>query len=257
MLNVRTRNFGFAACVALVACAAAAPAQAPIRSPNGATGVKIAAFPGGPQGGVFANNVYNGFKQAELDLGPTRHLLFLRLGPQQDADPDPAGAGDQGRRHRHLWLRRRGGDRARWSIRPSRRARSSPPSTPSLPESQKKYSAKGFGYVGAPNYSAGYALAAEAAKRARLKPGDKRFRLGPQGPGRRSRPAHRRRDRRLRARPAPNNLSGDRRGDQRRSERRHRDLRRRDGGQSRDQDRRHRPRRPDRRTSASTRGPRR
>ena len=34
-------------------------------------GVKIAAFPGGPQGGVFANNVYNGFRQAELDLGPT------------------------------------------------------------------------------------------------------------------------------------------------------------------------------------------
>jgi len=26
------------------------------------SGVKIAAFPGGPQGGVFANNVYNGFR---------------------------------------------------------------------------------------------------------------------------------------------------------------------------------------------------
>ena len=33
------------------------------------SGVKIAAFPGGPQGGVFANNVYNGFRQDELDLG--------------------------------------------------------------------------------------------------------------------------------------------------------------------------------------------
>ena len=33
------------------------------------SGVKIAAFPGGPQGGVFANNVFNGFKQAEADLG--------------------------------------------------------------------------------------------------------------------------------------------------------------------------------------------
>lgn len=28
------------------------------------SGVTIAAFPGGPQGGVFANNVYNGFRQA-------------------------------------------------------------------------------------------------------------------------------------------------------------------------------------------------
>ncbi len=26
-------------------------------------GVKIAAFPGGPQGAVFANNVYNGFRK--------------------------------------------------------------------------------------------------------------------------------------------------------------------------------------------------
>ena len=31
------------------------------------SGVKIAAFPGGPQGGVFSNNVYNGFLQAEAD----------------------------------------------------------------------------------------------------------------------------------------------------------------------------------------------
>ena len=41
------------------------------------SGVKIAAFPGGPQGGVFANNVYNGFRQAEADLGPGSDLLFL------------------------------------------------------------------------------------------------------------------------------------------------------------------------------------
>src|SRR5947209_11766927 len=29
----------------------------------------IVFFPGGPAGGVFANNVYNGARQAELDLG--------------------------------------------------------------------------------------------------------------------------------------------------------------------------------------------
>ena len=39
-------------------------------------GVKIAAFPGGPQGGVFANNVYNGYRQAELDLGPSVTYYF-------------------------------------------------------------------------------------------------------------------------------------------------------------------------------------
>ena len=32
-----------------------------------------------------------------------------------------------------------------------------------LPDSEKKYSSKGFGYVGAPNYSAGFTLASEAA----------------------------------------------------------------------------------------------
>ena len=45
------------------------------------SGVKIAAFPGGPQGGVFANNVYNGYKQAELDLGPSVTYYFSNWDP--------------------------------------------------------------------------------------------------------------------------------------------------------------------------------
>ncbi len=45
------------------------------------SGVNIAAFPGGPQGGVFANNVYNGFRQAELDLGPTVTYYFSNWDP--------------------------------------------------------------------------------------------------------------------------------------------------------------------------------
>lgn len=44
-------------------------------------GVRIAAFPGGPQGGVFANNVYNGFRQAELDLGPKVTYYFSNWDP--------------------------------------------------------------------------------------------------------------------------------------------------------------------------------
>ena len=44
-------------------------------------GVKIAAFPGGPQGGVFANNVYNGYRQAELDLGPKVTYYFSNWDP--------------------------------------------------------------------------------------------------------------------------------------------------------------------------------
>ena len=45
------------------------------------SGVNIAAFPGGPQGGVFANNVYNGFKQAAADLGPTVKYYFSNWDP--------------------------------------------------------------------------------------------------------------------------------------------------------------------------------
>ena len=76
------------------------------------SGVKIAAFPGGPQGGVFANNVYNGFRQAELDLGPTVTYYFSNWDPNTMLTADPAGDRDQGRRHRHLWLRRRRRDRS-------------------------------------------------------------------------------------------------------------------------------------------------
>src|SRR6476620_4723 len=52
-------------------------------TPKWCEGVKIAAFPGGPQGGVFANNVYNGFRQAEADLGPTVTYYFSDWDPNK------------------------------------------------------------------------------------------------------------------------------------------------------------------------------
>ncbi|HEX4570048.1 MAG TPA: hypothetical protein VH184_06470, partial [Dongiaceae bacterium] len=57
------------------------PAHATDPKEKWCSGVKIAAFPGGPQGGVFANNVYNGFRQAELDLGPTVTYYFSNWDP--------------------------------------------------------------------------------------------------------------------------------------------------------------------------------
>jgi simple sugar transport system substrate-binding protein len=53
----------------------------------------------------------------------------------------------------------------------------------SLPKAQAKYSSQGFGYVGAPNSKAGYALGEEAAKRAGLKSGDGAFVWGLKGQG--------------------------------------------------------------------------
>jgi len=46
-------------------------------------GVDIVFFPGGPAGGVFANNVYNGARQAEVDLGPSVQYIFFDWNPQK------------------------------------------------------------------------------------------------------------------------------------------------------------------------------
>ena len=63
--------------VASVSGAAADPTE------KWCSGVKIAAFPGGPQGGVFANNVYNGFRQAEADLGAEVTYYFSDWDPNK------------------------------------------------------------------------------------------------------------------------------------------------------------------------------
>ena len=75
--------------VALAAAAAFAVTSAHATDPvaKWCSGVKIAAFPGGPQGGVFANNVYNGYKQAELDLGPSVTYYFSDWDPNMMLDP--------------------------------------------------------------------------------------------------------------------------------------------------------------------------
>src|SRR5271155_2193429 len=81
MLIHRARDAGFAVGVALIVSLAATSAYATDPTPKWCQGVKIAAFPGGPQGGVFANNVYNGYKQAELDLGPSVTYYFSNWDP--------------------------------------------------------------------------------------------------------------------------------------------------------------------------------
>lgn len=146
------------------------------------SGVKIAAFPGGPQGGVFANNVYNGFRQAELDLGPTVTYYFSDWDPnkmltqiQQAVATKVDGIATYGF----------AGEAATGPVVDQAYAQGTifTSLNTSLPDSQKKYSAQGFGYVGAPNYAAGHALAAEAAKRANLQKGDKVFVWGLKGQG--------------------------------------------------------------------------
>jgi simple sugar transport system substrate-binding protein len=138
------------------------------------SGVKIAAFPGGPQGGVFANNVYNGYRQAELDLGPAVTYYFSNWDPnlmltqlQQAIATKVDGIAFMGHP----------GDDATDPLIDKAFAAGIIFTTANtaLPKAQEKYGPQGLGYVGAPNYAAGNALGAEAVKRAGLKSGDKAF----------------------------------------------------------------------------------
>ncbi len=182
MPNFTMRGAGFCAAIALAACAAVTAAHATDPTPKWCQGVKIAAFPGGPQGGVFANNVFNGFKQAELDLGPSVTYYFSDWDPQkmltqiqQAVATKVDGIATYGF----------GGEAATGPLVDQAYAQGTIFTTlnTSLPESEKKYASSGFGYVGAPNYSAGFSLASEAIKRAGLKSGDTVFVWGLKGQG--------------------------------------------------------------------------
>lgn len=168
-----------AASVGLATVGTATSAQA---ARGWCSGVKIVAFPGGPQGGVFANNVYNGFKQAAADLGPTVKYYFSDWDPgkmmtqfKEAVATKPDGIAIYGF----------GGPEASKPIVDSAEKKGIIVTTlnTSLVELQKTYSAKGFGFVGAVNYKAGKDLAAEMVKRAKLKSGDSAFVWGLKGQG--------------------------------------------------------------------------
>ena len=178
MRNLMLRAAG----VALIVSGAATSAYATDPAAKWCQGVKIAAFPGGPQGGVFANNVYNGYRQAELDLGPSVTYYFSDWDPnkmltqlQQAIATKVDGIAFMGHP----------GDAA--TDPQIDKAFSQgiifTTANTALPEAQKKYGPEGMGYVGAPNHAAGYALGAEAAKRAGLKAGDAAFVWGLKGQG--------------------------------------------------------------------------
>ena len=159
------------ACSSAALLASGAPAQA---EEKWCSGVRIAAFPGGPQGGVFANNVYNGFRQAERDLGPDVTYYFSNWDPnlmlqqiQQALATGVDGIATYGF----------AGEDATGPIVEQAFDQGIIFTTlnTALRDSQARFGPDGFGFVGAPNYDAGYALASEAAARAGVEEGDKVF----------------------------------------------------------------------------------
>ena len=170
--------------VALAATAAFAATSAQATDPvaKWCSGVKIAAFPGGPQGGVFANNVYNGYKQAELDLGPSVTYYFSDWDPHKMLDQLNQAIATK---VDGIAFMGHPGDDATDPLIDKAYAAGIIFTTANtaLPKAEEKYSPAGMGYIGAPNHAAGYALGAEAAKRGGIKKGDLAFVWGLKGQG--------------------------------------------------------------------------
>lgn len=164
----------------LAACKGAAtpaPTQAPAAEVPQAgekwcSNVRIVFFPGGPQGGVFAVNVYNGAVQAAADLGPKVDYMWSDWDPQkmiqqfqEAAATKPDGIAVMGHP----------GDESFDALIDKAEADGiivTSQNTP-LPLAEAKYKANGFGYVGQELYATGYALGKEAVKRFGFKSGDR------------------------------------------------------------------------------------
>jgi len=158
----------------LVACAPVKPAApaAPAAPAKWAANVHIIFFPGGPQGGVFAVNVYNGAKQAEADLGCKVDYVWSDWDPQkmiqqfrETVATKPDGIAVMGHPGDEAFDPLIEDAESKGIIVTSQNTE--------LPKMEAKYSASGFGYVGAENYPAGHALGVEAVKRFNLKKGDR------------------------------------------------------------------------------------
>jgi simple sugar transport system substrate-binding protein len=134
--------------------------------------VKIVFFPGGPEGGVFAVNVYNGAVQAQKDLGPQVSYVWSDWNVQtmlqqfsEAAATKPDGIAVMGHPGDEAFDPLIEDARSKGIIVTSQNTE--------LPEMQTKYAGDGFGYVGAKNYPAGYALGQKAISYFNLQAGDK------------------------------------------------------------------------------------
>jgi simple sugar transport system substrate-binding protein len=163
--------------ISLAACSQSAKTQgqassAQAQSAKWASGVHIVFFPGGPQGGVFAVNVYNGAKQAAEDIGAKVDYVWSDWDPQKMIQQfreamasKPDGIAVMGHP----------GDEAFDPLIKQAEDQGiivTSDNTP-LPKAQSAYAAKGFGYVGADLYQAGHDLATQAVKQFNLKKGDR------------------------------------------------------------------------------------
>jgi simple sugar transport system substrate-binding protein len=170
--------------VAAPTAAPAAPQACPTCAPAPAAAAPAAAegkwcsdyhfvfFPGGPAGGVFAVNVYNGAVQAAADLGPKVDYVWSDWDPQkmvsqfkEVAATKPDGIAVMGHPGDDSF------DPVIVDAEKNGIIVTSQNTT--LPKMEAAYAPNGFGYVGQDLYGAGFALGNEAFKRSGLKAGDR------------------------------------------------------------------------------------
>ncbi len=169
--------------VVMTACApapAAPAAQAPAAAaPAGGwcSGTNIVFFPGGTPGGGFETVVYNGALEAAKDTGANVQYVW--------SDWDPAKMTTQftqamATKPDGIAIMGHPGDTAFDPLIDQAESQGIIVTSMNtqLPLAQAKYASKGFGYVGAILYQAGYALGQEAVARSGVKAGDKAFLWG-------------------------------------------------------------------------------
>jgi simple sugar transport system substrate-binding protein len=158
--------------IAGVVLALAMVAQVATAQTQWAKGVRIVFFPGGPAGGVFAVNVYNGAVQAAADLGVKVDYVWSDWDPQKMIQQFQEAVAT---RPDGIAIMGHPGDAAFDALIDQAEAKGIivTSQNTTLDKAEAKYSPKGFGYVGAENYSAGHALGAEAVKRFNLKKGNR------------------------------------------------------------------------------------
>src|SRR5512135_212224 len=166
---------------ATAAPATAAPATAagpaPAAGTNWCSGTKIVFFPGGTAGGSFETVVYNGALQAAKDTGADVQYIW--------SDWDPAKMTSQfteavATKPDGIAVMGHPGDTAFDPLIDDAESQGIIVTSMNtqLPTAQANYASKGFGYVGAILYQAGYALGTEAVKESGVKSGDKAFLWG-------------------------------------------------------------------------------
>jgi simple sugar transport system substrate-binding protein len=171
MTTMKTRRFGLAIESVVLCLVVSQPALATDPTPNWCEGVRIAAFPGGYEpgnGDRYSEAVYNGYRQAALDLGPTVTYYFSHWSPDEMIRDFERAIDEKVDGVAFIGF---GYNAATDSLIHEAFAQGTIviSTAVELPDDERAYSSEGMGYVGAPLYQSGVDVADEMVKRAELK----------------------------------------------------------------------------------------